>query len=227
MLHIVLEYKEQVNILEAIVKDKDKEVSEALELLNKAKLSNYDRKHKTEPFDEGKLDQITKNVNILLLVNSVYSIPLTVKNKLLTKSILKKILHTKDRDMFDLNRIFSDSKTCLSLKNATEKTISQTFINQDVSQLVDLDSSFFSTKRTQSLSAPPNTEANSGSDEDDLAVWEFVESSQTPSQNETSDIKVGSEFKEIDLLGRELEKREQLKEMIKKDGIKRRKKKVW
>ncbi|CAG8795541.1 7168_t:CDS:2, partial [Racocetra fulgida] len=34
------------------------------------------------------------------------------------------------------------------------------------------------------------------------------------------------EFKEIDHLERELEKREQLKVLIKKDGMKRRKKKV-
>ncbi|CAG8618606.1 45434_t:CDS:2 [Gigaspora margarita] len=180
MMHVVLEYRERVNILETMIKDKENEVSEVLELLDKAKSSNYDRKHKTEPFDEERLDQITKN-------------------------------------------------------NATVKSISCPFMDQDVNQLADLDSSFFSTKRIQSPSVPSNTQANSSIDvgqtsildTDDLAAWELVESSQSTLQCETSDIKMDSEFKEIDLSERELEKREQLKVMIKKDGMKRRKKKVW
>ncbi|CAG8454063.1 216_t:CDS:2 [Dentiscutata erythropus] len=203
MMHVMLEYREQANILETMIKDKENEVSEVLELLNKAKSSNDDRKHKTEPFDEERLDQIAKN-KIVLPVDYP-------------------------------NRIFSDSKTRLFFKNVTEKSISWSFMDQDVNQLTDLDSSFFSTKRIQSPSVPFNSQANSSidvgqtsnSDVDDLAAWEVVESSQSTLQCETPDVKMSSEFKEIDLLGRELEKREQLKVMIKKDGMKRRKKKVW
>ncbi|RIB19646.1 hypothetical protein C2G38_2181310 [Gigaspora rosea] len=183
MMHVMLEYRERVNILETMIKDKENEVSEVLELLDKAKSSNYD------------------------------------------------IIHPIDHPV----RIFSDPKTRLFFKNATVKSISWPLMDQDVNQLADLDSSFFSTKRIQSPSVPSNTQANSSIDvgqtsildTDDLAAWELVESSQSTLQCETSDIKMDSEFKEIDLSERELEKREQLKVMIKKDGMKRRKKKVW
>ncbi|CAG8814676.1 35539_t:CDS:2, partial [Racocetra persica] len=43
MMHIALEYREQVNLLKTMIKDKENEVAEMLELLNKAKLSDYDR----------------------------------------------------------------------------------------------------------------------------------------------------------------------------------------
>ncbi|CAG8789726.1 16410_t:CDS:2, partial [Cetraspora pellucida] len=161
-------YREQVNLLKTMIKDKENEVSEVLELLNKAKSSDYDRKHNTEPFDEEKLDQIMKN----------------------------KIIHPVDH----LNQLFSDSKTRLFFKNASEKSVPWTLSDQDISQLADLDSSFFSTKRIQSLSAHPNTQTNSSTDfgqaptldMDDLSAWEFVESSQPTLQCETPDIKMDS-----------------------------------
>ncbi|CAG8715950.1 8446_t:CDS:2 [Racocetra fulgida] len=43
MMHITLEYREQVNLLKTMIKDKENDVTEMLELLNKAKLSDCDR----------------------------------------------------------------------------------------------------------------------------------------------------------------------------------------